>query len=162
MDRSGVGKEALVIVKGDNGASFLSRQDKVHQVSGTVSRSDDLRDGDDSCSRDDDLSGSANENELRAILSGAGDIEGEAEFESEDGSKKFKVKIEDAAPNQRYSVYLEGVGDPIVELTTDGRGDARVEIFRASFPISEGTELTVKDAVGNVVLTGTFRVAFDD
>lgn len=157
--RGGSGRDDLYGDDGDDDCAGGGDDDFVEGGAGE----DHLRGGggDDSCLSDDEDAAS-NSNELRAILSGTGAIQGTAEFEIEDGTaQKFKIEIEDAAPNQTYSVFLGDGTTAVATVTTNGEGEGRTVVLSPTFSVAEGTTLTVKNGT-EVALTGTFHPGLED
>jgi hypothetical protein len=53
-------------------------------------------------------------------------------------------------------------GGVVATLTTDGRGEGRLEILNLDFDVTSGSTLQFRDPAGNVLLTATFRPDDDD
>ena len=77
-------------------------------------------------------------------------------------SELAKIEVENLNPNTTYSVFLDNGSTPVATLTTNAEGEAELTLFNPSFQIKDGTQLTVKDAGGTVVLQGTFHVGTGD
>jgi Ca2+-binding RTX toxin-like protein len=116
---------------------------------------------------DDDMSNGIEydlDNEFRAILSGQNNVSGEAEYEAENENgvlkTKFKVKVEDLAPNSSFDIVIDGI--TVGQIGTNASGNAEIKFssnpsggevpFSGNFPtLHDGSIILVSN-----VLQGTF------
>jgi hypothetical protein len=103
---------------------------------------------------------------LEAKLTAAsGSARGAAEFDPSSG--QFEVKVEGAAANVQYAVYVNGdaaTGVLVGHMTTDSRGRAELEIVADStFPaLADGSVITVASVDGQTLVQGMLAAGGDD
>jgi hypothetical protein len=99
---------------------------------------------------------------------------GEVEFEEEDDEHEIEVEVQDLVPGEAFQVLLlDGAGGSAVlaEGPADALGDIRVRhmffageplpLGAASFAAYEGLVVEVRNAAGELVLSGAVRVSED-
>jgi hypothetical protein len=95
----------------------------------------------------------------------SGSAQGSAEFDPAPG--QFEVKVEGAAANTQYAVYVNGdaaTGTLVGHATADSRGRVRFEVLTdATFPaLAAGSVITVASADSQTLVQGTLAAGGDD
>jgi hypothetical protein len=135
--------------------------------------SDDLDGGEGRDSGDDDPEDSDNdcEDETPEIvyfsdLTGSTPAHGKVEFsthpEDMGDELEFELEFEDAAAGQTFDVFADGA--LLTQVTTDSFGSVEFETDDPSAisGLHDGSVIEVKDALGNLILTGTLQLSSDD
>jgi hypothetical protein len=92
------------------------------------------------------------------LMDSAGFTVGEARFDPSSG--EFGVRIEGAPANTTYTVFLNGdakSGVMVGTFTTDSEGFGHFELSAGVPTLAAGSTITIADASGATVLTGTFQ-----
>jgi hypothetical protein len=102
------------------------------------------------------------EKSLSAALTGATGTSGMAQFKAGDsaGENHFELSASGLTASTTYTVQIGGTS--IGTFTTDANGAGSLELKNLTTTISAGTALTVVDANGNTVLSGTFAAGGGD
>ena len=140
----GQGDDSLYGGNGNDSLSGGLGADSMHGGSG---RDSGACDSDDTSSELEDL-------ELVAMLLGSGKS-GQAEFKpgaSED--KNLEVEVLGVGQNVTLTVKVDGV--QVGQLVSDSEGEGEFKLKDPNLVIAAGTVLTLEDANGNILLTGTF------
>jgi len=103
-------------------------------------------------------------NELVAGLSHSGGAFGRGKFESETEHglprNDFELELAKAPANQTLDIVLDGL--TVAQVTTSSRGSAELHMRGVSFLAVNGSNLVVKDSLGNTVAQGTFAIETED
>lgn len=100
------------------------------------------------------------ESTLFASLTGTTAALGGAKFQSEqeDGGAiqtEFEVRVKAAPALQTLNVFVDG--SAVGQIATDDSGRGELQVADPIFQLSSGSLLEVKDALGNLILSGTFQ-----